>query len=209
MAAALTTFARYVRPDVLGCPEIVILDAILRAGIEFCKRTKVSKENIAITTIINTAAYPLVTASPTNTIVDEVLNVNRDLYSTLRPSSVFEIEAMRYDIQTGLSYYYYLDNNNQLVLGLVPNGIETLTAVVKTIPTDNATTLPDVLARRYKLEIAAGAKAMLMLDAGKQWSNPKYAAVHQGIFNAGIDLANVREARGNSMKPLRTRTYQF
>jgi hypothetical protein len=200
--AALADFTRHVRPEVPGCPEIQILDAVLHAGIEFCKRTKIMRETVTIETVADTARYDLTDELVDGAEPDEVMNVSRGNNIDLSPSSEQDFLANGLE-DSGTPQYFYLDGND-LVLGLKPSAAETLTVTVKARPTEAATTLPDELYRRYRLEIAAGAKAFLMLMDKQPWTNLQQAAIHSAAFNLAVDTENLRYATGGGSKPLRT-----
>lgn len=59
-----------------------------------------------------------------------------------------------------------------------------LQAVLK--PSGSATTLPDAMAAQFGRFIAEGAKARLMLLAGREYSNPALAGVAQDAFEQAI-----------------------
>jgi hypothetical protein len=206
MPTALLDFAKYVRPEVPGCPEIMILDAIKQAGIEFCERTKIAKEVVTITTVADEPRYALTTEE--GTTPDMILVVKREDAENLDPSSHEEFTDEHFDRDSGEPRYYYLDDN-EIVLGMIPSGVEDLDVTVKLRPTEEATTLPDVLANKYKRKIACGAKARLMVMAGKPWSNPAAAQFNESEFQKAIDDANLREAKGNTNKRLRVTGHYF
>lgn len=204
--AALADFAQYVRPEVPGCPEIMILDALRQAGIEFCERTKVLRQTLVVNTVVDTASYDLAALVTAGTEPDEILFVSRD-NGDLEPSSEYEFQANNLD-QSGSPQYYYLDGTT-MVVGFKPTAVEALTVRVKTRPAEAASTLPDELYRRYRREIAAGAKTQLMLMANQPWSNPQQAAIYNSIFNGAVDDENLRHAKGGDNKTLRTTLHMF
>lgn len=205
--AALSDFAKYVRPEVAGCPDIILLDAILRAGIEFCKRTRVFKEVVSVVTAIGDARYTLATSA--GTVPEEILNIKRNEYDALDASSFKEFEDNDFDVLSGTPHYYYLDVDGELVLGMIPNAVETLTATVKIRPAEDADELPDEMANRYKHQIASGAKSILMLMNNQAWTDIKMASIHASLFEEAIADANLRDAKGASRKPLRTMPHFF
>jgi hypothetical protein len=200
--AALADFARYVRPEVPGCPEIQILDAILHAGIEFCKRTKIQRETVTVSTVADTARYDLTAELASGTEPDEVLSVAREGADDLTASSEQDFLDLQLD-QSGQPQFFYLDGND-LVLGRIPSGAEDLTVTVKARPAEGATALPDELYRRYRTQLAAGAKAFLMMMDKQPWTNLQQAAIHSAVFQGAIDEENLRYAKGGGATPLRT-----
>ncbi|MFA6039892.1 MAG: hypothetical protein WC733_00130 [Methylophilus sp.] len=205
--AALSDIAKYVRPDVAGCADIIILDAILLAGIEFCKRTKVIKETLSITTIVDQSGYALNVA--TGTEPDEILSVTRGDDDGLDASSFKEFDDYHLNRLSGTPQYFYMSGGNTLQLGKIPNAVETLSAIVKTRPSRDAITLPDELVDRYMDEIASGAKSRLMIMKDKSWTDLQMAGLHKSMFEDAINKTNIRDAKGSARKPLRTKPSYF
>lgn len=190
------------------CPEIMILDAVLHAGIEFCKRSKIMQETIDVTTVIDQQAYDLTEIMLANTEPDEVIAVRRDAISNLDPTSKEDVLWDGSDNKSGSPTHYYLEGNNLRLL-LTPDAVETFSVVVKARPSEAATTLPDELYARYRTEIAAGAKARLMMMTMQEWTNLESAAINRVLFDSAINTENLRYAKGGGSKPLRTLINQF
>jgi len=205
--ATLANFAKYVRPEVPMCPEIQVLDAILRSGIEFCKRTKIMQQVVPLTTAANTPAYDLQALMTSGSEPDDVLAVSRDGHD-FDPTSQYDVLRCELSAETGTPYSYYLDGRN-LHLVLTPDAIETLLVTIKARPAENATALPDELYRRYSAEISAGAKSFLMMQANQPWSNINQAGIYRIVFEQAIAKENIRYAKGGGSKPLRTAMHAF
>lgn len=203
--AALSVFAKYVRPSVPGCPEPVLLDAILQACIDYCARTKTITQQVNVTTAIGSNTYPL---TPLLTAGYEPVEVNRVMRSgfDLDPSSLNEAHKQRLTMRTDNALVFWQDENAQLVLAPTPDTVETLQAIVAIAPTMSATTVPDALLlnMRYRA-IAAGAKAILMLEHKKQpWSDMQQGMEEKAMFDEAIAKEIKKRARGGGHKPLRT-----
>lgn len=203
MAVALNQFARYVRTEANGCPEIVIQNAILQAGIDFCKRTTVVKETFFLETEESVSSYDLTGLIEENTLPYEILSVKRDGIK-LAPSNDYEFARDRLDTETGTPNYYYLDGKS-IVLGLIPDSVESLRVILKTIPSESAATLPDMLADYYMREIGAGALSILMMQKDKPWTDYALAKEKRQVFDDAINSANLRKSSGASGKPRRNR----
>ena len=206
--ATLASFAKYVRPEVPMCPEIQILDAVLRAGIEFCMATKIFQQTVPLTTIVDEPEYDLTLLMSADSEPDEIIMVQRDFTVNLEPTSQYDALQLMQTYQSGTPYWYYLDDRN-LHLVLTPNLIETLKVTIKARPSRDAATLPDVLYRQYVTDVAAGAKAILMSQSTQPWTNLENAAINKTFFNQAIAKENLRYAQGNSRKKMRTRSHSF
>lgn len=206
--AALVDFARYVRPEVPMCPEIQILDAILHAGIEFCRRTKIAQDTVDLVTVVDQPAYDLTTLLATGFETSEIIAVRRSGAENLEPTSQEDALEELELTENGTPHAYYL-KDRELYLVPTPDAIETLSVVLSVRPSEAATTLPDELYRRFREEIAAGAKARLMLQAAQPWANAQAGALHKFTFEAAINAENVRHAKGGGSKPLRTVINRF
>ena len=201
MSVALLQFAKYVRPEVAGCSEIQILDAILRAAIVFCNKSRYIKETFNVMTVAGTNKY--VMTLPADLQARKIISVKRGLYRDLDPSSFREFQNNDLNTLAGTPQHFYMDKDRNLVLGNIPVAVETLyvTAIVR--PTETATTLPSTLFDEYADEIAMGAKSRLMIMKGQAWTDVAQAGIYRTLFNDAIDDSNVREAKGSTNKPLR------
>ena len=204
----LIAFASYVRPEVPGCPEIQILDAIRRSGAEFCMRTSVSRQTVSVVTAPGVSSYDLVGLLPTGFMPDKVQRVQDSTMQYLQAASEEEFDRRFLRTQSGTPRYYYLDGS-QLVVGYKPTGVDTLTVRVKTRVSEAATQLPDELYERYHEEIAAGAKKVLMMMANTPWSNIQQAGIYKGMYDEAIDIENLRYAKGGGSRTLRTKLHIF
>lgn len=214
--ATLAAFAKYVRPNVPGCPDLIIEDAIRSAAIEFCSRTKCIRERVDVDTVIGQIAYDLgalltnpVPPLPADVVVGEILFVERPSSRNLDPSSFDEFAKDEMQNKTGTPNRYYVDESGDLILGPEPVAIETLTAVVKTIPGEAAAALNDNLYRNYVRDIARGAKAILMLMNKQPWTDVAQAGIEEGLFDEAICKANLNTARGSARKRLRVTSHPF
>jgi hypothetical protein len=70
-------------------------------------------------------------------------------------------------------------------------------------PTRKATTFDDILFEDYAEGIAHGAKYRLLGMANKPWTNGPAAASALSLFNAAVNVARNRAARGNTRGDVR------
>jgi hypothetical protein len=202
MATALSAFTPYVAPDVPGCPEPMIDDAVRTAAIEFCEKTRALRERVAFNTV---ADQDYVVLAPTG---GDVARLYKLMYGDrkLDPTTRADFDE---DGDTGEPREYYIEPPNTLRLYPVPDAIYAMVAHVAVTPDRDATTLDDTLYNNWRDEIAAGAKARLMLMKNQPWYDPDGAAIAQNAFQAAIDRAAHKRATGNVGTPLRTRLHTF
>lgn len=205
--ADLSAFAKYVRPEVNGCPEIQILDAILRAGIQFCKESRAIKQKVSVTTVAGTSEYTM--TLPTGLVPEEIIEVRRDKFDALEASSFAGFMYMNLNHVDGAPQFYYMNGSNKLVLGAIPDSVETLDVWLRVRPIEDATVLPDELFDRYRDDIASGAKSRLMLMKDKPWTDIPQAGIYKTLFDEAIAKSNTRDAKGAAGKRLRIKSYQF
>jgi hypothetical protein len=205
--AALTAFAKYVRPSVPGCPEPVLLDAILRACIEYASRTKFLQETITVNTAIGATAYTLATGTGTEPI--EIRSIKRDT-TGLNPSGRYDVDAEGLDLSEGTPTDFYLESDGSMIIYPAPDAAEALLVKVAVAPTNSATTVSDAFLVAGRIDkIAAGAKAILMLMPNTPWSNTQDAAIQVGIMEAAIALETLKQAKGGTRRVLRTKASYF
>lgn len=202
MATALSAFTPYIAPDVPGCPEPMIDDAVRRAAIEFCERSRALRERIAFNTV---ASQDYVTIAPTG---GDVAHLYKLMYGdeTLKPTTREDFDE---DGDTGQPLEYYIEPPNTLRLYPVPDAIYAMVAHVAVKPDRDATMLDDVLYNNWRDEIAAGAKGMLMKMGNQPWSNPGDAELALATFYTAIDRAAHKRATGNVGAPIRSKLHTF
>lgn len=199
------SFAKWVRPFVPGCPEPILLDAIHQAAIEYCSRTLIATETVLVTTAANTAAYALPVSTGREPV--EVLMVKRDGFP-LTPTSRREAD-LKVNIANNQPHEYYMNGLLALILVTTPIGIETLSVEVAVAPTQDSATLPDELMMNQRnLTIAMGAKAILLLSE-YPWANDQKGMLERVKFDTAIAAEQVKRAKGNGTKRLRTRLTIF
>lgn len=196
MTVALADFAKYVRPEVPGCAEPVLLDAILESCIDFCTRTELLSEIVPLVTSVALATY---TVTPT----DAALYPAR-LRSVVNatPLPLTKTDAASYELLTdrsaaGSPLKYFAPTRNQITFAPIPNAVETIKLGIVLRPTRTAAVVPNVLFDEWAVLIAAGAKAALMAMANVPWSNLTQAAIYGMAYDAGVRTAAVEVASGN------------
>lgn len=198
--AALTAFAKHVQPEVPGCPQPLVHEAILQACIEFCERTELYDESIAVDTVAGVNTYAL--AAPTGLAACKVLYVKRG-DSPLGSSNREAFDASTAMAASGEPSRFYMNSHGDLVLGPTPQEIETLTVKAVVVPAADATEVPDALARRWMLAIAAGAKAKLYAQKNSAWYDPAEASLKERDFSEAVNKAINTLRSGRSGTPLR------
>jgi hypothetical protein len=110
----------------------------------------------------------------------------------------------RTDVNLPTRFYFPDDTTVGLVMPPDSQGVLRINAALK--PSHQSTTFPDWIADRYDSAIAIGAKAKLLMEPKKPWSDLKLGAYYQRQFDDEIGEARVITARGATRAPLRTHT---
>lgn len=196
-----------VLPDVPGCSQKVAKNAIRNAAIEFCERTLAWKVDLdPLNAVANQAAYPF--EPPANTRVVRLLNVwyNGKRLTPKTPADLDDLYA-NWPSAIGTPLYYTQLSPDEVILVPMPNAAlaNGIAQKVALKPTRASTGLEEYLYEKYLEEIAAGAKARLMLMQKKPWSNTAMGAANQALFEDAIASARYRAAKGYGAAPIRVR----
>ncbi|MPZ36678.1 MAG: hypothetical protein GEU95_01225 [Rhizobiales bacterium] len=191
-----------------ACPEPTALRHIRDAAIEFCRRTRVWREQdtFEITTegceglapFLGTQIYEISHAAFTNDDCgDRPLDpVTMDWLDKERP---------RWRDQEGTPRYITQSNPN--TVRITPKAEGSLRLELILLPAIDTDQLPDILIDTYACEIADGAIAkVLMLPA--DWGNPGLAAAHAAMFDGHLGRFGNRVSRGQQ-RALRRPRAQF
>jgi hypothetical protein len=136
--------------------------------------------------------------------VFEVTKIVRD-EEPLNPSSRVIFQDENLDITSGEPTDYYMDEDNNIVLGPIPDASETLTAMVHVAPSDEATLLPDAL-YTWRKAIAAGARIWIR-ENYNEWVDDNEQLKDQDIFEKAVINAVSRRDRGRGRVRLRAKSY--
>ncbi len=180
---------RFVAGDVPGCPGPVIELEILQAAIDFCRSTHAWSEIQSPVTIVNNVQEYDVDMPADGTVVT-VRNVwafSRELPSKTM-ADIQRLIPNWVDAKSNQPAYFNMASTEPAYIRLFPIPYEaTGTLVMRVVyaPKITSTTLDDALVERYLDTLMAGAKARLMLQPGRSWTNPALGGVNDLKFRNG------------------------
>ena len=200
-------FLRDVMPYVPGCPEPVAEHALLRAAQDFCAGTQVWKIWLDdITTVADVLEYDL-----NLELRSELVRLER---ATLdgRPVVVTTEEVLPVDWKTstaGIGTCIFTVDRKTITL--LPAQTADLVLKVQAClkPSDTAEGVENFIFDQYARQIACGAKASLMMQPGKTYSNPGEGASLEAEFNGAIGGVGFQRWRGFSSARPRARLSTF
>ena len=169
-----------------GCPELLVREAVREACIEFCKRTRL----IAADRLLEVrAGERLAEITPDDGLVYRVESVRRDTVR-LTPSSRHDFYIEQLDTKMGTPWAFYLESDQRVVLGPIPESDEVLTAACVVRPDDNAGLVPDVLYSDWREAMASGARAWVRRHY-RSWADSALEMEDRMLFEQAIARANV------------------
>lgn len=189
-------FLRDVLPDVPGCPEPVAEHAILRAAQEFFQHTRAWRVWLdPVTTLDAVSAYDL-NLEPRSELV-------RLESATLAGTgiNIARVQDLPVDWRTGTAgvdtCIFTVDSKTVQLLPVQAAGLA-LVIQASLKPANDAEGLDDALFDQYVEAIAMGAKARLMAQPLKVYSNPGASNFHRASFDDAMAVIKTRLWRGNS-----------
>lgn len=181
-------------PDVPGCPDSTVSQAIIDAVIEFCSITQIISEIEApITLVEDVHTYSIADACGMK--LEQITSVH-SASTMLRPTTIMAIGDKLPDWQTATSpdpTYYYCPDGDMVRFFPTPKNLtgQQITIVATWRPRMNSTSFPDSFGQDYFDEIVSGAKARLMMTPNRSWSNPALAQFYRTKFEAGASNAQI------------------
>lgn len=202
--AALTAL----RPEVLtylpGVPVALADDAILKAVIEFCNRSRAYRFTPAQIAVVASTANYTISDLPTGTAIAWLLKAEMDGIEESLSLSDGASLPLSYATETGTPDFAIVYSSTQIGLRKVPDASGTLDVSLALRPSLTATIYPDDLHNLYQDRIAAGALAKLYATPKKPWSEPNLVLDCRNRFEEGIRMAEYRADRGSSNAPARS-----
>lgn len=180
-------------------PRETILQALRDTMRDFCQFSRIWKHTVTGATI--TAGQPTITISlPAAPVDSQVIAVDMVSVDGARPATARTVEHFdrmqpEWRTQLGDSYDEYTQESpSTFRFPAVPvNGSATgLIYRVDLKPTEDADQVEDFLRDEWLMEIAAGARAQLLLMPGKEWSDPMAAKAQAAVFANARGRARIR-----------------
>lgn len=207
-----TDFLPDVHPEVLGCPESMMINAIRNATDELCMKTDYWQSTLdAMNAVANMAVYSI--DVPSNANLARVLSVmHNDI--VLQPAPEDWLDKYKADWADSYgaqaSYYHVTYADTELKLIPYPDvaGTGNIEIRVSLRPSPTSTNTDSLLFNEWHEGIAHGALARLLALPGKPWSHPETAMYHRRLFQEAIADASTNIRRGRTRHSLKV-THQF
>jgi hypothetical protein len=205
VATSLEVFLPLVRGRLPGCPDMILTDAVRDACIEFCKRTRLLTEDVAIDVVQGERTVELL---PDTDTAWEVLKVWRTDGDVLTASNRQDIADSDYDIDRAPRVGTTWKATACWCWGPTPMPTRRSPPGSPCGPRTPPPAWHDVLWQDYRQPICAGARAWVRRHYG-EWINDKQEAEDRSVFELGVHQANLRRARGGANAQLRVRAHPF
>lgn len=191
---ALDVFLPQISTKVMGCPDPVVRDALVRAAAEFCTRSECWHELQAAASVTS-ANFPYSIPVAAHARVIRLLAAKVD-GSTITETSYGALDSVEdWDTETDTPAHYLFNSSDKLIVYPLPIAAVSLRLRVVYTVARAATVLEDFLYTRWLEEIASGAVAKLVSEPNKVWSNPDQYAFHKAIFERGVVAARIESRR--------------
>lgn len=207
--STLDSFLGHIRPWAPGVPDPTAYKAIRLAAIEFCERTRLWKYEDEFSVSIEDCDSGVCT--PSGSVLHDIEVVLFD-GQELSPIGTRDLDGKLPGWRTGElgagtpRYYTQID---QSTLRLVPALAGSVYMCLRLKPTQDATSLPDFIAREYTEVIAWGALGRLLTIPGQSYSNPDLAQYYSAKFIDKLDRLNTKGTSGQMNARTRTKASFF
>jgi len=195
-----------VTPEVPGCPDPTIDIALRRSAQRFFQDTGVWR--LWLDDVTTTGGMELDIELEPNSELAQLLQATLDG----REIEVYAPDHLPAGWKTGeAGFAVGVCSFDAKTLHLLPQQASGLVLRVEATlrPSNKATGVEDRLFDRYVLPIAMGAKALLMAQPGKAWSNPDLASAYANAFASEIHTVGAAALSGFSRAPRRVRPSFF
>jgi hypothetical protein len=200
-AVSYEAFLPEVMPYVHDVPEIVAVQAIRNACIEFCEETHYLQENLdPITGIKDEGLYEL-DANDSNYKVVEIMTAWYG-EQLLIPKAQEELNQIyrtsNWEELSGQPYYYFRTRASEMRLVTKPTTTEANKLKVKAAiaPKRTSITVDDELFERFLEQIAFGARARLYNTPNQPYYDPRAAMEYTKRFNDVMAEVRTRVYKG-------------
>lgn len=201
MATAWSSFIKYIRPYLKGCPDKIIQEMVIRNTQKFCVETHcyhAQATNITVTS--GTSEYSLAFSGSVEPLTILWARIGADYLKEISEEKLRSWEGIDWREDTGSpSTHYFLTDDLQILLYPEPSATLTTSLEVMCIvkPTLTATSIDDFIYQRYWDIIAEGVLFDLKRMPNAAWSDPEGAIMHYDLYRRGVSRTK-RWMRKNS-----------
>ena len=212
MSTRYEEFLPEVLPYVPECPEIVAVNAICNACIEFCDKSHwwlYEHDPLPTTAYVRTYQLDV----PDFTQVCRIVECWYDNYF-MRPAGEDELRKLYtfdWRIMEGSPRYFTHSTPDEITVVPMPiiSMAEGLKLIVAPKPTRDSFDVDDTLYNRWAEQIGMGARARIHEIPGQTFSDPAMALKYRTMFNSAIGRATEERQRGLTRGTLRVRPPRF
>lgn len=205
---AWSEFYPDVLPELPGAPWPMVDHYLRNAAIAFCEESKAFVLTLdSVDAVAEQMAYLLPMPDDgggTPVVLYELVEIVSARFSGEKLDPIVPVELEKkyddWESEVGTPDHYTQADTLNILLIPAPTDAATDAIVVRAAlkPTPSATGVSDWLFSQYRPALAAGAKAKMMAQANKPWSNPDMALVYSDIFADAISMATTRANDGHT-----------
>lgn len=207
MITSLSVFSNRILPDVPGCPEVMVSQAVLNTCIDFCSRTWVVTRGLGVDVASSDINENLNYEVPIDISQALDFTVAVGLVLLNYEDSTYPLEMKQIvthsDQVTSVEdrKFYYFDSDTSVVLCPIFSAGH-IYIEVATMPTPTASGVDSILYTFWADQICSGAKARLFSMPQKSWSDTKLSAHNYSLYYRAINSAKASRLKGFSGKSL-------
>jgi len=206
-----TAWLPEVLPNVPDCPEVLAVNAVRNACIDFCNETTWWQGDYG-TVPLAAADLPYAFAPPVGVQVIQIMSASiegRLLGAT--DIDTLDSRVVGWRNAEGEPRVVFRPALGEMDLYPRPAGTDSYDVFLRAAyaPLRAATDIDDAVFEAYMEEIAAGALSKLLSIPGRPWTNADSAAYYDNIFKAGRVQAAIEASRsyGRGQKQVQFRNY--
>lgn len=212
--ATLDQFYPLVEPRVMGCPRPLIINELSLLLQDFFSFSRIWQQDITIPSVSQTS-MPLVIPAPSGTRILETRRVKADdAFIQFRTQDALREWSPDWQTMVGEDPYFFTAVSQSTIwlvpLPGAPIPVVATCALTIAAGASASTVIPDEIFEEYKLGLAAGVTARLMMMPNKAWSSmpsaPAFAADYAADRRSARAAANL-DFNGAPMRASFRRTF--
>lgn len=214
----LDPFVERIRRDIHGAPGFLIEDFVKETLRDFTNKAwvlyqgmQVQGSGVATSTNKSVAWNMADYVSGLEPVTIKGMKVESTPYATQEKILATAVDQdSRYSIPTVKFYEIFKsaadgDKTNIRVYPFDADPLLYMMVAFKTLP--DATEVPEILVDDWKEEICSGVMSKLMMQPGKEWTDPNLALFHKNIYQDGINSAKLKWFQNNSLSQVTGRKF--
>ena len=220
MTTAISAFRPNILSDVIGCPRLVVDQAIADSIVQVCKDAAIFQlsfeHDVDASTDVDTADNDAITIDLSDYVSDTLrpddireLKIEGTVWETFYKELENDVEDLTLYQISGTKFFNFPTIGTMKIFPMDTTDDVRVYLDLSWLPLRTMTTVDDRIYNNYRQPVESYARWLLMSQPNKQWSNIKLADYHLAQYARTVEEARIQRMQGFTYGSMRVKSQRL